>query len=52
MKGRIFVAEDDESICRLLEFAPESRGYEVSGFSNAREARDGQRAARLKARAS
>lgn len=37
MKGRIFVVEDDESIRRLLEFALESQGYEVSGFSNALE---------------
>lgn len=37
MQERIYVVEDDESIRRLLEFALESQGYQVSGFSNALE---------------
>ena len=39
------MVEDDESIRRLLEFALESQGYQVSGFSNALEALEQMKAA-------
>lgn len=45
MQERIFVVEDDESIRRLLEFALESQGYQVTGFSNALEALEQMKAA-------
>ena len=45
MQERIYVVEDDESIRRLLEFALESQGYQVSGFSNALEALEQMKAA-------